>query len=635
VLSRLLGALAREPLPGRARVTREPLPDPARVIREPLPGRAGVTRGRPAADAPPGPPAGQPADLFPLLGPRRSAFLPDRGAPLTPGAGNDSAVFPGAGPWALAGEGAVVVSFDGGRRVTFPESGALPFAEPLPGLVAHLDGRACDDPAALAAALWPRARLAAELDNSVANLALGRAAAAGGPPAGTAASSDIPGHRAPRENGGRPPEGSGRDASESSGGHPADSSGRDPADSSDWNPSETSRRDRWAATATLRGAAGDPDGLGRLEQLVVDGHPLHPCCRTRGGLTVADVLAYAPEHGRVLRLRRLAVPPGRWLGDAPPVLYAHPWQAERLRAEFPWLTDAGGTGPVRPLMSLRTVAPVDGGDHIKTAVDVQMTSAVRTVSPAAVHNGPRLSALLRTLTADLPLTVLAETAAGAVLVDGEPQRRLAYLRRRAPRIGPDETVVPLAALAALSPADGRPLLCEAVRDHGGDPYRWLADLAAVLWPPLLAVLGRGVALEAHGQNTLAVLRAGRPVRIVYRDLGGVRVSPARLRAAGIEAPDLRGDLPSDDPAVLRTKLAAAAVGTVATELVTLLARHHDAEPARSWGIVAAAIRGAGTADAAALLRDPLPVKATTAMRLAADPLDDVWTHLDNPMAGDT
>ena len=81
-------------------------------------------------------------------------------------------------------------------------------------------------------------------------------------------------------------------------------------------------------------------------------------------------------------------------------------------------------------MSLRTVAPIDGGDHIKTAVDVQMTSAVRTVSPAAVHNGPRLSALLRTLTRDLPLTVLAETAAGAVLVDGQPQRRLAHLRGR-------------------------------------------------------------------------------------------------------------------------------------------------------------------------------------------------------------
>jgi siderophore synthetase component len=156
----------------------------------------------------------------------------------------------------------------------------------------------------------------------------------------------------------------------------------------------------------------------------------------------------------------------------------------------------------------------------------------------------------------------------------------------------------------------------------------------ILWPPLLTVLDRGVALEAHGQNTLVVLRAGRPVRIVYRDLGGVRVGAARLRAAGVTPPDLHGDLPCDDPAVLRTKLAAAAVGTVATELVTLLARHLGAEPARLWGVVAAAIRTAGTADAAALLDGPVPVKATTAMRLAGDPLVDVWTYLDNPMAGE-
>jgi staphyloferrin A synthase len=288
---------------------------------------------------------------------------------------------------------------------------------------------------------------------------------------------------------------------------------------------------------------------------------------------------------------------------------------------------------VRPLMSLRTVAPLDGGRHVKTAMDVQMTSAVRTVSPAAVHNGPRLSHLLHRLTADLPLTVLAETAAGAVITGGEPQRRMACLRREAPRPGPGETVLPIAALGATAPADGRPLLCEAVRAAGGDPYRWLGHLATLLWPPLLTVLGRGVALEAHGQNTLVVLRGGRPVRILYRDLGGVRVSPARLRAAGVDPPPLYGDLISDDPHVLRTKLAAAALGTVAAELVTRLARHHDADPARLWGIVAAAVRDAGTADAAAIRRAPLPVKATTAMRLAADPLDDIWATLDNPLAG--
>ncbi|GAA2483806.1 IucA/IucC family protein [Winogradskya humida] len=366
-----------------------------------------------------------------------------------------------------------------------------------------------------------------------------------------------------------------------------------------------------------------PD-LATLEQLVPDGHPLHPCCRTRTGLTAGDVLRYAPEHRPTLRLRKLRVPADRWYGGGPPVLLAHPWQADRLRDTHPWLRPDGETGPVRPLMSLRTVDT--GAGHIKTAVDIQMTSAVRTVSPAAVHNGPRLSALLRTLTAGLPLEILAETGAGAVIVDGHPDRHLAHLRREAPRLRPGETVVPLAALAAPDPYDGRPLLHHAAPD----PYAWWHDLTHLLLPPLLAVLDRGVALEAHGQNTLVVLAGRRPVRIVYRDFGGVRVSPRRLAAAGVEAPPLQGDLPSDDPVVLRTKLAAAVLGTVTGQLVAVLERG-GADPAKLWATTAHAIAAAGTADAAALLTEPLPIKATTAMRLAADPLDDVWAYLENPM----
>jgi len=368
------------------------------------------------------------------------------------------------------------------------------------------------------------------------------------------------------------------------------------------------RADRPSPAEEPRPRPGDPDGLGRTEQRDTDGHPLHPCCRTRTGMTVADVLAYAPEHRPVIRLRRLRVPADRWHGTGQPVLYAHPWQAARLRESYPWLTDMGPTRPVRPLMSLRTVAPVNGGPHVKTAVDVQMTSAVRTVSPAAVHNGPILSDALTRLTADLPIDILAETAAGAVITENGPDRRLAHLIRQAPRLGPGEQAVPLGVFATR------------FLDTVDDPYRWLEELTTVLFAPLATVLGRGVALEAHGQNTLVVLRDGRPVRILYRDLGGVRVS----RSLGL---DLRGDLPTDDPAVLRTKLAAAALGTVATQLVDAFAEHHGAEPDRLWAIVAAGLR-----DTPELLTEPLPIKATTAMRLAADPLDDIWTHQPNPMA---
>ncbi|WP_328474084.1 IucA/IucC family siderophore biosynthesis protein [Actinoplanes sp. NBC_00393] len=428
--------------------------------------------------------------------------------------------------------GRTSVAFGNGETVDFPTTAGEPFAHETE----------TGDPIALTARLWPASKLVDEIAESVANLALARAAAT--PP-------DLP-------------------------------------------------------------APGDPDSLGKIEQMLVDGHPLHPCCRTRTGMSVADVLAYAPEHRPVIRLRRLRVPAEKWHGTAQPVLYAHPWQAPRLQARYPWLTSAGVTRPVRPLMSLRTVAPVSGGPHIKTAVDIQMTSAVRTVSPAAVHNGPRLSALLTRLTADLPLDVLTETAAGAVITEHGPDRRLAFLTRQAPRLGPGETAIPLGVLATA------PVLQKTV----DDPYTFMGLLGSVLFAPLARVLDRGVALEAHGQNTLIVLAEGRPVRSLYRDLGGVRVDATRHRDLG-----LIGDLPTDDPAELRTKLAAAALGATALQLITALARHRGAEPGKLWRILAEALHDTGP-----LLTDPLPIKATTAMRLATDPLADQWTHLPNPMA---
>lgn len=430
----------------------------------------------------------------------------------------------------------------------YPAEAAQPFAPTHPGLAVTAGAATITDPGELVRLLWGDIPFAAEIDNSVANLALARAD--------------------------RPPPGLPQ--------------------------------------------PGDPDALGRIEQQVTDGHPLHPCCRTRGGMTVADVLAYAPEHSPVIRLHRLRVPPDRWYGDGPPLLYAHPWQAERLTGRHPWLTPDGHTDPVRPLMSLRTVAPVNGGPHIKTAVDVHMTSAVRTVSPAAVHNGPVLSQLLRRLTAGEPVDILTETAAGAVIVDGHPQRHLAHVIREAPQLHPGELAVPLAAVGVL-PID--------------DPYAWTTALADILFAPVTRVLARGVALEAHGQNTLVVIHHGRPRRILYRDLGGVRVHARRLRHAGIEAPTLHGDLPTDDPAELRTKLAAAAFATVAAQLVATLTRTHGADPDRLWAIIARAVRATGTEDAPALLKEPLPVKATTAMRLAGDPLTDQWALIDNPMTG--
>ncbi|MEV6522041.1 IucA/IucC family protein [Longispora sp. NPDC051575] len=359
-----------------------------------------------------------------------------------------------------------------------------------------------------------------------------------------------------------------------------------------------------------------PWDLADVESRVVDGHPLHPLCRTRTGMSAAEQVRFAPEFRPVVDLDLVRVRAGDWVGvgdwpwrdGADFLLPVHPWQREHV-----WAGDAvvAGTLRGRPLMSLRTLVLADGW-HVKTAVSVQMTSAVRTVSVASVRNGPALSALVASLTG---LEVLGEPAAGSV---GGDRERAAVLRA-GPVLGAGEWVSAVSALCA----GPEPLV---VGLAGADPVGWVSALVDAVLPPLLALLTVGVALEAHGQNTMVVLRDGLPVRGVYRDFGGVRVSPALLARHRIACPPLFGDVATDDPAVLRAKFASSALSTLFGEVVAVLARGTGVSPRLLWWPVAQALSGHG-----ALVRGPWPVKALMTMRLAADPLEDVWAWVPSPV----
>ena len=95
-----------------------------------------------------------------------------------------------------------------------------------------------------------------------------------------------------------------------------------------------------------------------------------------------------------------------------------------------------------------------------------------------------------------------------------------------------------------------------------------------------------------------------------------------------------------DPAVLWTKLAAATLSTVVGELVAVLTREYAVAATGLWDAVARIARTVykrlpadARPDAAVLFGYELPVKAMTAMRLAERPTDDIWTGVDNPLAG--
>ncbi|MEU4274181.1 IucA/IucC family protein [Streptomyces tanashiensis] len=488
------------------------------------------------------------------------------------------------------------VKLTDGRVLSGPPR--LPYDLVAPGedTTVRLDGRAHDRPAALLAELGlPGAdALLAELDHSVASLALSRAGAA------RAASAPGAGSR-----------------------------------------------------------SGGVDPLAYIEQSVVDGHPYHPCCRSRPGLAVAEQLAYAPEHRPVVGLDLVAVPAGRCrvAGEWPDrlrdgdrlLLPVHPWQSAHVLPELGHRPYVTGAIPARPLMSVRTLAPLAGGPHLKTALTTRMTSAIRDISASGVENSAPLSALLGHVVADLAdtLRITRNLAGASALVRGEPSADLAVLLRESPaaaaRLRPGETILPVAALAARPAGDGPPLIrtllaAAGAPDAGTD---WLAAFADLAVPPLLRLLSRGVAPAAHGQNLLVVLDAhARPRRLVYRDLADVRLSPGRLARHGFDAAPVGGRVIDDDPEVLRTMLFGHLFGTTFGTLVSALADHDRTAGKRLWRVVAAAAGRAcdglpaspeNRADRAALFAPELRVKALTLMRLRGVDRDE-WMPLPNPLA---
>ena len=379
-----------------------------------------------------------------------------------------------------------------------------------------------------------------------------------------------------------------------------------------------------------------PDQDWEWEQRVVDGHPFHPNCRSRPGFSVAEQLAYGPEHRPVVRLGVVPVPvgqclvSGRWpeeLRDGERLLIpVHPWQAAHVLERGGQSTQgapSAQTGPAgravdaldaRPLMSLRTLALADGppgarGTHVKTALSTRLTSSVRDISVASV----RASAALSTFAGSLePHTggLLRVTRTLGAATAGSPD--LAAVLRESPQAyaGPAERVVPVAALATTA----------LPRSPG-----WLAGFARLALTVGLRLLDLGVALEAHGQNLLVVLdEAAAPVRLVYRDLADIRVSPARLAAHGIAVPrELPARVVTDEVTALRRKLFGSLVAGA-------LAQAAGSAAALRSALEAAVPDLPHTADLTALREEPLPVKALTLMRVSRGTPGDRWAALPNP-----
>ncbi|MEU9229892.1 IucA/IucC family protein [Streptomyces massasporeus] len=358
---------------------------------------------------------------------------------------------------------------------------------------------------------------------------------------------------------------------------------------------------------------GWPEQDWEWEQRIVDGHPFHPTCRSRPGFSVAEQLAYGPEHRPVVELGLVPVRAeeclvtGGWPDELRDggrvVLPVHPWQAAHVLKRT-----CEERSPAHPLMSLRTLA-LPGGPHVKTSLSARLTSSVRDISLPSVAASAMLSDFAGTPAARTDGLLHVTRTLGAAAA-GSPD--FAAVLRESPETyaGSGERVLPVAALATTTLPDSP---------------AWMAGFARLALTVGLRLLELGVALEAHGQNLLVVLSAtGEPLRLVYRDLADIRVSPARLARHGITVPELPARMVTDDERALRRKLFGSLVAGA-------LAGTAGSGPALAAALETAVRDLPRTPDLAALCADPLPTKALTLMRLSPQTPGDQWAELPNPL----
>lgn len=454
--------------------------------------------------------------------------------------------------------------------------------------------------------------------------------------------------------------------------------------------------------------------LAFFEQWVIDGHPLHPGAKIKMGLTPEEVMRYSPEWDATLDLPVVAVrrsacrvealdaqrPLELMMREYPELVASlqhafdtrgltaddvelipvHPWQAEKtlpvMHAEALRQGDVilleGVSIPAKPLMSFRSFAPIQergfGKHHLKTAVNVQTTGAVRTVSPQSAQNGPEFSRILRRISErehgfQGRFRVLEERV-GICYVPAHDtpdpsllSRNLAALFRENPEdhVDAGEVAMPGSALLARSPLSGKPVVLELVSRFAS--RHGIADLptaaagflrayAETCLPALLTLMSRyGLSLEGHLQNSVAVFRDGTPVRMLIRDFGGVRILGERLTSQGLEARFHPGSATViDDVVDLRNKLFYPVFQNHLGEVIATLVRDGGADPKVLWGMIAdvcrATYRELGQdpdiadqtkRDEAALFAPGVDLKAMVTMRLKGDVTRYTFAQVPNPL----
>ena len=327
--------------------------------------------------------------------------------------------------------------------------------------------------------------------------------------------------------------------------------------------------------ADLEKLAGEDVSFIEAEQGLIAGHGIHPCPKSRDGMTEEEGKRYSPEFAASFPLRWFAVASeiyhsGHSIGS-PSVevwlktveaetldalrsqlpegdfafLPVHPWQADAMLKDpdvaalvsSGKIVDCGEAGkPWFPTSSVRTLYRPDAPFMLKLSLGIGITNSVRINLARELLRGDdmyrfRASALCNALATDYPgLNFMPDPAYIGVAVGGEVIDGLSVSMRENPFHGTevDCNVTLLAALCEHLPERGS-RLGVLIRKRADIENRsveavaedWFSRFLAVFVTPVFALyLRHGIAIEAHQQNMLLEIAEGYPVAAFYRDNQG-------------------------------------------------------------------------------------------------------------------
>ncbi|WP_216827449.1 IucA/IucC family protein [Alkalihalobacterium elongatum] len=478
------------------------------------------------------------------------------------------------------------------------------------------------------------------------------------------------------------------------------------------------QKNNWQTTLELVNGLADKDPTFDrslfFEQSCVTGHQLHPCTKSKIGLTIEEVMQYSAEFDHVVELSLVALhkdvtyvnpqfEPQQmnefWSNEYPElydcfingcldkgvnpdefvVLPVHPWQKNQTIPElYASELEKGDiffidnySLPTKPTLSVRTVAPVsvDKKYHLKLPINVQVTSAVRTISPNSVHNGPELTGIIKTVleregyfngkfgVAGEDFGIRFNSTIKNDTQSYHRNKNLSLLIRPNPEslVNEDETVLVACGLFSPSPVSNRLVVYEAVDHyHIRHPSYSLPENVRsffkkyinVVLSGIIPLMTRyGIGLEGHLQNSLIVIKNDEPVRALIRDLGGVRVYKKRLDQQGVSGTFYPNSVTiGDDFVEMQNKVIHTVFQSHIGELTAHLAREYLIDEHELWDLVREeclniftqlnqdeTLREDVEMDRAALLARTVETKALTIMRLKDDVTDYAYIGVPNPL----